>query len=210
MTKHASLTLIAAALQLGVTVTAAPAATLCARSGVGSATVYTPMIGTTVCRSGETAFQTEPPARSASIKGYEAYVGAALTALTPSLEVAVAEAGTYLVVVSGLAHYNPGAVNEDAVIQCRIQKRSASGVISDALSTTTTVQTLKRYGWDHLATTATGYFATGDRPVLTCQQYSASTWKSVPLNVAQAKITAVKLSQVIETAIQQPPTPPVN
>ncbi len=197
----AAATLAAASM---VHVTAASAVTLCAKTGAGSATVTTPIKGsTTACKSGETAFQTEPPAHSAVYRsGHYGSVSAKFEQLSPSLETAVAEAGTYVVMASGLLQYTPGTVNDDATVQCRIMKRNLGGSVQNVLSTTSTVQTIKKGSYDHLATTASGYFNAGESPVLVCQQWSAATWKSVTIQLQEAKLTAVKVSKVLETVVQ--------
>lgn len=184
----------------------AHAATLCAKTGAGSAAVVTPVKGTATCRATETAFQTEPAAISVALRSsFDAFISHSLERLNPSLEAAVTDAGTYLVVASGVLFYSPGIVNENVVVQCRLRKVTTAGTIIDVLSTSTTVQYVRKSTYDAFATTATGYFAAGERPVLTCQNYTEATWQAVPVRMKEAKLTAVKISGVVQTYLAPPP-----
>ncbi len=178
------------------------AATLCAKSGTASATVVTPAQGTT-CRTGESPIPTEPPAVTARQGSYFNGVRGTFNSLDTPVFVTVKEPGMYVMVASGAVHNAEVTVNENGVIQCRLKKRTAAGQLVDALSTSLTVQTIKRYAHDPMATTATGYFYAGEGAELTCQVYSESTWKFITVGFKELKLTAVKVSSVSETVIPQ-------
>lgn len=187
----------------------AMAATLCAKSS-GSAAVVTPIKGTNTCRSTETAIQTEPPAVTARQAKFFNQIGQTLgSPLATPMFVTVSEPGTYVVVASGVLNYSTDypwtPTNENGVIQCRLKKRDTAGRLSEGLSTTTTVQNVKKYASDPMATTATGYLLPGEGVELTCQSYSESTWKALSIGFNELKLTAVKVSGVSEKVVNEIP-----
>jgi len=187
------------------------AATLCARSASPSAAVVTPASGTS-CRPNEIPIQTEPPAVTArQAPGITNFVNGTvgLGSLTTPVFVTVKEAGVYVVVASGVFH-NPDA-SDSVVVQCRLRKRTAAGQIFDSLSNSLTVQYIRQYTWDPVATTATGYFFAGEGAELVCQSYAEHPpWGYIGALVKDLKVTAVKVSSVSETVINQAPPPVIK